>query len=106
MSDMRLADKRIRCYTSGDEIKFIEDICEEDKPEFHDISERQLFNLFKGLVVNDEPDDAEECDVPDDLKSALTYEPYNAEWYKMKFDGFPDEVYDILADVDKKLNKE
>jgi hypothetical protein len=44
--------------------------------------------------------------LPDALKSSLTYEPYNEEYYRLKFSGFPDEVYPILADVDKAANAE
>jgi hypothetical protein len=94
--------ERIRCYTSGDEIKFFGEMDENDKPEFHDISESDLLGMFKGVIK--ELDDVEE--LPDALKASLTYEPYNEEYYRLKFSGFPDEVYPILVDADKEANKE
>ena len=100
MSDLRISDKRIRCYTSGDIIKFIDVITEDDKPEFHDISESDLLDMFKGTIK--ELDEVDE--LPDSLKSSLTYEPYNEEYYRLKFSGFEDHVYGILAEVDKEAN--
>lgn len=93
---------RQRCYTSGDEIKFFDEMTENDKPEFHDISESDLLGMFKGVIK--ELDEVDE--LPDALKSSLTYEPYNEEYYRLKFSGFEDHVYPILADVDKAANAE
>ena len=93
---------RQRCYTSGDEIKFFGEMDESDKPEFHDISESDLLGMFKGVIK--ELDEVDE--LPDALKSSLTYEPYNEEYYRLKFSGFPDEVYPILVDADKAANAE
>ena len=94
--------ERIRCYTSGDEIKYFDEMDENDKPEFHDISESDLLGMFKGVIK--ELDEVDE--LPDALKDSLTYEPYNEEYYRLKFSGFEDHVYPILADVDKATNAE
>ena len=95
-------EPRKRCYTSGDEIKYFDEMDENDKPEFHDISESDLLGMFKGVIK--ELDEVDE--LPDALKDSLTYEPYNEEYYRLKFSGFPDEVYPILVDVDKAANAE
>lgn len=94
--------ERIRCYTSGDEIMYFDEMDENDKPEFQEISESDLLSMFKGTVKELEDVDA----LPDALKDSLTYDPYNEEYYRLKFGGFPEEVYPILVDVDKAANAE
>lgn len=85
---------RIRCYTSGDEIKFLDGITEEDKPEFQDITDDALMDMFQHLL-RDEPD----------IPSELTYEVHGADWYKEKFPGFDDEHYDIMVQSAKQAHE-
>lgn len=94
MSDMRVADKRIRCYTSGDEIKFIDVITEDDKPEFREISDGDLMVMFKDLIKD-------EVEIP----SNLSFEVHGVDWYKAKFPGFDDEYYELMVANDKKENQ-
>jgi hypothetical protein len=98
-----LVKTRRRCYTSGDEIKLLSEIEELDKPDFVELSDKDLLDMFKDMIVIKE-DDAEP--EPVELKSSLSYGIYGEDWYAAKFPGFPDETYTILAEVDKEANKE
>lgn len=95
--------KRIRCYTTGDEIKFLDAITEEDKPEFQEITDDELMGMFKHMISV--KDDTEEHE-PAELDSSLNFSIYDQEWYKQKFSGFPEDVYDLLVEVDKRENAE
>ena len=94
--------ERIRCYTSGDEIKTLAEMTEEDKPEFHDITDEELNDMFKHLipveVVDDEED--ETVEIPDNID----YEIYGIDWYKMKFPGFDEEYYEMMVKAAKEEN--
>ena len=100
-----LVKTRRRCYTSGDEIKLLSEIEELDKPEFVEISDKDLMDMFKHLIVVKEDDKDTEPE-PVELKSSLNYGVYQEDYYCAKFPGFPDETYSILAEVDKEVNKE
>ena len=89
-----MSEKRIRCYTTGDEIKFIDVITEDDKPEFREISDGDLMDMFKDLIK-------EEVEIP----SNLSFEVHGVDWYKAKFPGFDDEYYELLVANDKKENQ-
>jgi|AOAMet1_18_M0_10_1038524.scaffolds.fasta_scaffold11564_2 hypothetical protein len=86
---------RIKCYTSGDEIKFLDDMTEADKPEFHDITDEELNDMFKHLIPVEvvEDDEDETIEIPDNIN----YEIYGADWYRMKFPGFDEEHYELMA---------
>lgn len=89
-----MSEKRIRCYTTGDEIKFIDVITEDDKPEFREISDGDLMDMFKDLIK-------EEVEIP----SNLSFEVHGVDWYKAKFPGFDDEYYELMVANDKKENQ-
>jgi len=89
-------NNRIRCYTTGDEIKFIDVISENDKPEFIEISDNDLMNMFKHMIK-----DEEEVEIP----TNLSYEVHCVDWYKSKFPGFDDEHYELMVANDKKQNQ-
>ena len=94
--------KRIRCFTTGDEIKIHADMTEEDKPEFHDITDDELHDMFKHLVPVEIVDDDEDenIEIPDNIH----YEIYGADWYRMKFPGFEDDHYMMMAEAAKLSN--
>lgn len=85
---------RIRCWTSGDEIIELDKITEEDKPEFQDITDDALMDMFQHLL-SDEPD----------IPSELTYEVHGADWYKEKFPGFDDDHYNIMVQSAKQAHE-
>lgn len=85
---------RIRCYTSGDEIIELDKMTEEDKPEFQDITDDALMDMFQHLL-RDEPD----------IPSELTYEVHGADWYKEKFPGFDDDHYNIMTQCAKQAHE-
>lgn len=93
-----------RRWIPGDEIVMLDIIREEDKPEFEEITEDQLMYMFKDLIKLDPVNDADP--EPVELPSCLNYSIYDAEYYAGKFPGFEENVYEILADVDKKANEE
>ena len=97
-----MSEERMRCYTTGDEIKFLHELVESDKPEFREITDAQLMYLFKDMIVTKEDDEPQ----PIELDSSLSFSIYDEEWYRMKFSGFPEDIYGILAEVDKKQNEE
>jgi hypothetical protein len=97
-----LVKTRRRCYTKGDEIKLLSEIEELDKPEFVEISDKDLMDMFRGMIVVKEDEEPEPMEFP----STLKYGIYGEDWYAAKFPGFPDETYTILAEVDKEANKE
>lgn len=71
----------------------LEDLNNESaKPEFTERDEQQLLKDFKFS----NPDEEEELPVE------MFYSPYDVDWYKDKFPGFPDEYYQILVDEHKK----
>ena len=61
MSDMRIADKRFECEeivptnricrTTGDAIKFYDDISEWDKPAFQEMQESDILDMFKHMMM-------------------------------------------------------
>jgi len=94
MSDMRVADKRIRCWVSGDEIKRWDEIEELDKPEFIEISDEGLHSMFKDLI---KIEDDGEIEVEPLGPEYNFHEIYGPEYYAERFPGFSDETYEILA---------
>jgi len=111
MSDMRIADKRFeceeivpsnrKCWTTGDEIKYYDDIEECDKPAFREMEESDILDMFKHLmpvVVDESEPEAIELD------SRLNYSIYDEEWYRDKFPGLEEETYAILVETDKIRN--
>ena len=111
MSDMRIADKRFeceeivptnrKCWTTGDEIKYYDDIEECDKPAFREMEESDILDMFKHLmpvaVDESEPEAIE-------LDSRLNYSIYDEEWYRDKFPGLDEQTYAILVESDKIRN--
>lgn len=87
---------RLKCYTSGDEIKYLDEMTEDDKPEFHELTDCELMSMFKDLI------DIEIAD--DDLPEELTYEVHGIDWYMVKFPGFTYEQYQIMVDTAKNDN--
>ena len=112
MSDMRIADKRFEgaeivpsnriCRTTGDAIKFYDDISEWDKPAFQEMKESDILDMFKHMMVPKEVDESEPEAV--ELDSRFDYTIYDEEWYKNKFPGLEDETYAILVEADKIRN--
>ena len=91
---IELAKPRIRCYTSGDEIKRWDEIDEMDKPEFTELSDGGLMSMFKDLLKTDEDDEYE----VEPLGPEYNFdELYGVEYYAEKFPGFSDETYYIMA---------
>ena len=85
---------RQRCYTSGDEIKRWDEMGEEDKPEFTELSDAGIMAMFKDMLKTDENDEFEV--EPLGLEFDFS-ELYGAEYYAEKFPGFSDETYEIMA---------
>jgi len=103
MSDMRLADRRIRCYTTGDEVKRWDEIDEDDKPEFVDLTEEGVMAMFKDMIKVSDEGEIE----PEPLGSEYDFhELYGPEYYAEKFPGFDDETYYIMAKAHKLMNEE
>ncbi len=112
MSDMRIADKRFECEeivptnricrTTGDEIKFYDDISEWDKPAFQEMEESDILDMFKHMMMPKDVDESEPEAV--ELDSRFDYTIYDEEWYKNKFPGLEEETYAILVESDKIRN--
>ena len=91
------------CRTTGDEIKFFDEIKECDKPAFREMDESDILDMFKHLmptVVDESEPEAIELD------SRLDYSIYGEEWYRNKFPGLEEEAYAILVETDKVRNAE
>lgn len=101
-----MSEERLRCYTTGDEIKFLDTITEEDKPEFQELTDDQLMGMFKDMISVKDDTEGEQEPKPHEEDSRFNYSIYDQEWYAMKFRGFPNDVYDLLVEVDKKENAE
>ena len=91
-----------RCRTTGDEIKFFDEIKECDKPVFQEMEESDILDMFKHLMMPKEVDDSEP--EPVELDSRLDYTIYDEEWYRNKFPGLEEETYAILVESDKIRN--
>jgi hypothetical protein len=68
-----------------------------NKGEFIEMDESFLKNMFKDLVLEEGYELGNEFNLG---------EIYGADYYEERNPGFPDEWYEILADEDKRLNKE
>jgi hypothetical protein len=90
------------CRTTGDEIKFYDDIIECDKPAFQEMEESAILDMFKHLMVPKEVDDSEHEVV--ELDSRFDFTIYDEEWYRNKFPGLEEETYAILVEADKIRN--
>jgi len=90
--------QNIRC--TGDNIPFLNDIKESDKPDYKDLDDEQLAYLFKDLVN----EKAIEAPVTiDELPDELRFDQVFAEdYYRMLFPGFEDLAYSIMVECDKK----
>lgn len=97
MSDMKVR----KCFVVGDEIKKIDEIDENDKPDFVELTDGQLLGMFKDLAkVNDDCDVAEQP-----LESEYNFhEIYDAEWYAERFPGFTPAEYWYMANAAEKEN--
>ena len=96
-----IVPKNRKCWTTGDEIKFFDEIKECDKPAFREMEESDILDMFKHLmptVVDESEPEAIELD------SRLDYSIYGAEWYRNKFPGLEEEAYAILVETDKVRN--
>ena len=98
-----LVKKRICAYATGDKIKLLSEITEEDKPDFVELTDKELMDMFKDLVVEKKEDEDPE---PMEFPSSLNYGIYDEEWYAKKFPGFPEETYNLMVQCDKVDNKE
>ena len=90
-----------KCWTTGDAIKFFDEIKECDKPAFREMEESDILDMFKHLmptVVDESEPEAIELD------SRLDYSIYGEEWYRNKFPGLEEEAYAILVETDKVRN--
>ena len=90
-----------KTFVVGDEIKLISQIKECDKPEFVELPEGVLMNMFKDLATVNANDDIAE----DELGSEYSYEIYDASWYAEKFPGFTPEEYFYMSEAAKEENK-
>ena len=90
------------CRTTGDEIKFYDEIKECDKPAYQEMEESAILDMFKHLMVPKEVDDSEHEVV--ELDSRFDYTIYDEEWYRNKFPGLEEETYAILVEADKIRN--
>ena len=89
------------CRTTGDEIKYYDEIKECDKPAFQEMEESDILDMFKHLmptVVDESEPEAIELD------SRLDFTIYDEEWYRNKFPGLEEETYAILVESDKIRN--
>lgn len=68
-----------------------------DKGEFIEMDESFLTNMFKDLVLEEGYELGNEFNLG---------EIHGADFYEERNPGFPEEWYEILADEDKRLNKE
>ena len=102
----RPARPKIRC--NGDVIPFIDAVTEADKPNWTDLTDGQLADMFKDLIGKDKEDgEAEEPVHIDDLPDEYRFDKMQAEdYYKELFPGFEDFCYTIMVDEDKKREKE
>ena len=90
------------CRTTGDEIKFYDEIKECDKPAYQEMEESAILDMFKHLMVPKEVDDSEHEVV--ELDSRFDFTIYDEEWYRNKFPGLEEETYAILVESDKIRN--
>jgi hypothetical protein len=97
-----IVPKNRKCWTTGDEIKFYDEIKECDKPAFREMEESDILDMFKHLMVPKEVDDSEHEVV--ELDSRFDYTIYDEEWYRNKFPGLEEETYAILIESDKIRN--
>ena len=97
-----IVPKNRKCWTTGDEIKFFDEIKECDKPAFREMEESDILDMFKHLMVPKEVDDSEHEVV--ELDSRFDYTIYDEEWYRNKFPGLEEETYAILVESDKIRN--
>jgi hypothetical protein len=93
---MENVNNRIKCFVTGDKIKNIDEITEDDKTEFIPLSDEMVRNLFTNLIDDD---------AVDELQSGLDYELHSIEWYMDRFPGFDYETYVIMKEEGDKLNK-
>jgi len=85
---------RIRCYTTGDEIKQWDEMGEEDKPEFTELSDAGIMSMFKDMIKIEDDGELE----VEPLGAEFDFsELYGVEYYAEKFPGFSDETYEIMA---------
>ena len=85
---------RQRCYTSGDMIKRWDEMREEDKPEFTELSEEGIMSMFKDMLKTDDEGELE----VEPLGPEYNFnEVFGAEYYAERFPGFSDETYEIMA---------
>ena len=90
------------CRTTGDEIKYYDEIKECDKPAFQEMEESDILDMFKHLMAPKEVDESEPEVV--ELDSRFDFTIYDEEWYRNKFPGLEEETYAILVESDKIRN--
>jgi len=86
--------RRQRCYTSGDEIKQWDEMSEEDKPEFTELSDAGVMAMFRDMIKIEDNGELEVEPLGPEFDFS---ELYGAEYYAEKFPGFSDETYEIMA---------
>ena len=94
-------DATDKFFKYGEEkVKHIEDMTDDDKGQWINMTAQELHEQFKSLMKYTE-DGYEVDNVP---WSSLNYETYGADYYAEKFEGFSPEIYEILAESSKAEN--
>ena len=85
---------RQRCYTTGDVIKQWNEIEEEDKPEFTELSDAGIMSMFKDMIKIEDDGELEVEPLGPEYNFS---ELFGADYCAEKFPGFCDETYEIMA---------
>jgi hypothetical protein len=80
----------------GETTKKIEDLTDKDKGKWRELTDKELEEQMIGLI--DYCYDSEYSNI--DLDS-FNFQVYDKKFYSEKYAGFPDEVYEILAESSK-----
>lgn len=84
-----------------EKVKYINEITDEDKGNWVEMTADELHEQFKSLLQFTE-DGVSEIDNVD--WDALNYKIYDEDYYRMTTPGLPDEMYKILAESSKHEN--
>lgn len=84
-----------------EKVKYINEITDEDKGNWIEMTADELHEQFKSLLQFTE-DGVSEIDNVD--WDALNYKIYDEDYYRMTTPGLPDEMYKILAESSKHEN--
>lgn len=102
MEEKDMENKNRLCWCPNDEIKFFDEITESDKPAYKEYDVDVILEMFKHLIPEDKKEHDELEPEPYEITdSRLDYSIYDEDWYRLKFQGLPDEYYPILVEADK-----